>query len=118
MTAGNVPFAAMRLRQQDLETNLPDGLDDSPRSAYVSPHGPNGREGAMTRKVAAATVAGAAARTLLAVCTSGGTKNSGSAAPSSSSTGGGGGGSAPKGGVVTISNAQGQTWPCGFNPYN
>src|SRR4051794_40395224 len=106
---------ATRRRQQDLETNLPDGLDASPRSAYVSPHGPNGREGAMTRKVAAATVAGAVAMTLLAACTSGGTKNSGSAAPSSSSTGGGG---APKGGVVTISNAQGQTWPCGFNPYN
>src|SRR4051812_50159109 len=84
-----------RLRQQDLETNLPDGLDASPRSAYVSPHGPNGREGAMTRKVAAATVAGAGAMTLLAACTSRGTKNSGRAAPSSSSTGGGG---AAKGG--------------------
>jgi peptide/nickel transport system substrate-binding protein len=62
----------------------------------------------MTRKVAAATVAATAAMTLLAACTSGGTKNSGTAGPSNHS----------KGGVVTISNAQGQTWPCGFNPYN
>src|SRR5947209_15453158 len=113
MTAGHSSDASGSSAAERLETNLPDVLDASPRSAYVSPHGPNRREGAMTRKVAAAAVAAAVAMALLAACSSGGTKNSGNAAPSNSSTGGAGG---PRGGVVTISNAQGQTWPCGFNP--
>jgi peptide/nickel transport system substrate-binding protein len=65
----------------------------------------------------------AAAALLLAACTSSGTsasKSSGTTTQSSSAPQGSSVGKAihKQGGTVTISNEQGQTWTCQFNPFN
>jgi peptide/nickel transport system substrate-binding protein len=55
-----------------------------------------------------------AVSTILAAC-SGGKTNSGTASDSAAA---GTSGPHKQGGTVTISNEQGQTWPCSFNPFN
>src|SRR3954470_15286777 len=57
------------------------------------------------------TAAIAAAGMLIAAC--GSSSNSTGKTPTSGASAGGG-----QSGAVTIANTQGQTWTCGFNPFN
>ena len=68
----------------------------------------------MKRSAATAAVTAAVALAVLAACTNGTSNTAGKTGSTGSPSSGGG----ARGGVVTISNSQGQTWPCGFNPYN
>ncbi|WP_202867338.1 ABC transporter substrate-binding protein [Kribbella pittospori] len=69
------------------------------------------------KRIAVATMA---VGILAAAGCGGGDKPIGAASsnPSSSTSSGGSTGQFKKGGVVTIANVGGQTWPCQFNPFN
>jgi peptide/nickel transport system substrate-binding protein len=55
---------------------------------------------------------------VLTACSSGSKPNTSASNPAADADAGGTPGPHKKGGTVTISNEQGQTWPCQFNPYN
>jgi peptide/nickel transport system substrate-binding protein len=66
-----------------------------------------------------ALIALATTATLLLGACSGSNKPSTAASnPAADQAAGGTSGPHKKGGTVTISNEQGQTWPCAFNPFN
>jgi peptide/nickel transport system substrate-binding protein len=56
--------------------------------------------------------------TVLTACSSGSKPSTTASNPAADADAGGTAGPHKKGGTVTISNEQGQTWPCQFNPFN
>src|SRR3954471_1545797 len=65
-----------------------------------------------------ALIALVALSTVLTACSSGSKPSTTASNPAEDAAAGGTGGPHKQGGPVTISNEQGQTWPCQFNPFN
>jgi len=72
----------------------------------------------MRRNQALIALATTATLLLSACSNSSGKPNTAASDPSGDAAAAGTPGPHKKGGTVTISNEQGQTWPCGFNPFN
>ena len=65
-----------------------------------------------------ALIALVALSTVLTACSSGSKPNANASNPAEDAKAAGTDGPHKQGGTVTISNEQGQTWPCQFNPFN